>query len=74
MQQQVTVGAVDVQGLGAVFTAAGLLSSLDQVLNSLISRRSVSLSWTRGCRLGEDAWGEFNCVWDDRVAALQRMP
>lgn len=32
MQQQVTLWAVDVHGLRAVFTAAGLLSSLYQVL------------------------------------------
>lgn len=32
VQQHVTLWAVDVQGLGAVFAAAGLLSSPDQIL------------------------------------------
>lgn len=74
MQQQVTLGAVDVQGLGAVFTAARLLSSPDQVFKGSISRGGVRPSCTRGGRLGEDARGEFNCAWDDGVATLQRMP
>ena len=43
MQQQVRLCAVEVQGLGAVFTAAGLLSSPDKVLECSISR-SISLS------------------------------
>lgn len=74
MQQQVALGAVDVQGLGAVFTATGPLSFLDQVLKCLISSRSISLSWARGRGLGEDACGEFDCVRDYGVAASQRMP
>lgn len=72
MQQQVTVWAIDVEGLGAVFTAARLLFS-PEILKCSISRRGVSLR-TEGCRLGKDARGEFNCVWDHRVAALQWMP
>lgn len=74
LQQQVTLGAVNVQGLGAVFTAAGLLSSPHQVFKASTSSRDVSLGRTRGNRLGEDAWGEFNRAWDDRVATLQWMP
>lgn len=50
-QQQVALGAVDVQGLGAVFAAAGLLSSPDQGFKGSTSRRGVSLSWTQGYRL-----------------------
>lgn len=71
MQQQVTIWPVDVEWLGAVFAAAGSLSS-PEVLQSMISRRR--LSWTGSCRLGVDARREFNCVWDDGVAALQRVP
>lgn len=71
MQQQITVWVVNVQGLGAAFPAARLLSSPRQVFKCSISRRSESLSRTQGRRLGEDAQGEFNCVWDDRIAALQ---
>lgn len=34
------------------------------------------MCWTGGRRLGggEDAVREFNCAWDDGVAALQRVP
>lgn len=73
MQQQVTVWAFNVEGLSAVFTAARLLFS-PEVLKCLISRRGISLGRTGSCRLGKDAWGKFNCGWDDRVAALQWMP
>lgn len=72
MQQQVTVWAVDVERLGAVFTAARLLFS-PKILKCSISRRGVSLR-TEGRRLGKDTRGEFNCVWDHGVAALQWMP
>lgn len=74
MQQQVALGAVDVQGLGAVFAAARLLSSPDHVFESSIHGRGVSLSQTGGRGLGKHARGEFNRVRDDRVAALQQMP
>lgn len=73
MHQEVTLWAVDVERLGAVFTAAGLLSSPD-VVYRWISRRGVSLRRAGRCRLGQDAWGEFNCVWDDGIATLQWMP
>lgn len=73
MQQQVTLWAVDIEGLGAVSAAAGLLSS-PEVLKCSISWRGISLSQTGLPRLGEDTWGEFNCVWDDGVAAFQWMP
>lgn len=73
IQQQLTLGVVDVQGLGAALSAARLLASLEAVLKSSVSR-SESVSCRRGRGLGEDAWGEFDCVWNDGVAALQRVP
>lgn len=73
-QQQVALWPVEVKGLGAVFTAAGLLSSLDREGGRSASGRGVRLRWTRGCRLGADSLREFNCVWDDGVATLKRMP
>lgn len=72
MQQQVAVGAVDVQRLGAVFAAARLLPSPHQVPERSVPRGS--LSRTGGRRLGEDAVGEPHRVRDDGVAALQRVP
>lgn len=70
MQQQLAVGAVDVQRLGAVFTAARLVPSPHQVLKRSVSWRSR----TGGRRLGEDAMGKLHRVRDDGVAALQRVP
>lgn len=72
-EAQLALRAVDVQRLSAVFTAARLLSSPHHEFRSSVSGRSVSRA-RRGCGLGGDAWGEFNCVWDDGVAAFQRVP
>lgn len=69
---QLALGAVDVQRLSAVFAAARLLSSPHHEFRSSISGGSVSRARGRG--LGDDAWGEFNCVWDDGVAAFPWVP
>lgn len=41
-----------------------------EVIKSPVARRG---RWA-GDRLRKDAWGEFNCVWNDGAAALQRAP
>lgn len=74
MGQQVTLGPVDIEGLGAVFTAARLLPSPHQEVKRTLFMRAGSPSWTRACGLGEDTRRQFNRVRDDRVAPLQLMP
>lgn len=41
-----------------------------EVIKGPVARRG---RWA-GDRLSKDAWGEFNCVWNDGAAALQRAP
>lgn len=72
MQQQATLWVVEVQGLGAVFTAAGLVPVPEVV--RIRPRRREGLGGTGGRLLGKDTRGQPDCIWDNGVAALQEMP
>lgn len=74
IQQEATLWVVEVQRLGAVFATDGMLPFPDGVRNLSISRRRECLRRNGGHLLGEDAWGQLDGVWDDRVAALQGPP
>lgn len=68
MEQQVALGAVDVQRLGAVLASARLLPPLDG--------RQIPRRRTPGGAFGlrADAVREPHRVWDDGVAAVQQVP
>lgn len=59
----------DVQGLDAVFAAAGLLAPLDEGERLGFSGREGLYS-----RVAQDSWGKFDRSGDDRVATLELKP
>lgn len=72
MEQQVALGAVDVQRLGAVLASARLLPPLDGLDGRRIPRGAPGGAVAFALRA--DAVREPHCVWYDGVAAVQQVP
>lgn len=73
MEQQVALGAIDVQRLGAVLASARLLPPLDGLDGRRIPRRRAP-GGALAFGLRADAVREPHRVWDDGVAAVQQVP
>lgn len=73
MEQQVALGAVDVQRLRAVLASARLLPPLDRLDDRWIPRQRAP-GGAVAFGLQADAVREPHRVWDDGVAAVQQVP